>query len=148
MITASYELDLQGYNSGILINDFDEKVNHYIKITAFDRNGILQSYQDLNEVNGRLDIVVSTEHLQAELREFILLKLNDDYRLGNLLQYLGIVKSCSNRLGSGLYILENVELEFLQPLYCYLDSVYIDAIDTFKRAKTDYKNSCTYKLLE
>ena len=126
MNVVKYELDPCGQGTGYIVKDRKP----LITICAFI-NGCYCEYQDVTKLDARLDIVVNIESLGILEREHVLLKLNDDYRIGNMLKYLGIIKESVNRLGHPLYILENVKKEYVVDLYWYMDDLYSGAIESY-----------------
>lgn len=86
---------------------------------------------EIDRLNGNFVIAISIEHLSPEIRKFVLLELNDDFKIGSLLWHLGIAKENHIRLGDSLYIIDNVEKEYVYDLYFYLKDLYYEAIEKY-----------------
>lgn len=147
MILFEFKVYIGSVIKGIIIKD--RKSKEYspsmkvVFISEDDENFYTNPYFDsemfgIEYLKGKMDIVVSVEHLPFEIKKFISIDLNDDLIIGNLLFSLGIVREkCIHRLGDSLYILRNVEKEFVPWIYEFLERVYINSINKYKSYRKD-----------
>ena len=141
MEVLRFELDIRCDAIGY-INDEPYYTSPKIRVVAFLNDGARFDYRycpDITKLNARFDIVVDIEHLGHEIREYVLLELNDNNRMGGMLAQLGIIKASINRLGSALYMLEDVKKEYIHDLYFYIHDLYSDAISEFEKLKIEKK---------
>lgn len=139
-LTPEVERGYEVKNGNYMYNEPRARVIFTSNLEQFyDKPIISDDSYEIASLNGSFNIYISIDHLSSEIQKFVLLELNDDFKLGSLLGFLGIIKSSGERLGDTIYVLEDVKKEYVYDLYFYLLDSYYKAIEKYKTYEIERK---------